>query len=283
MKLKIRHRTTYRFDHPVFLEPHVIRLRPRADAAVRPLALALDIDPLPAVRADNLDPESNVVTQAWFDGTTDRLTVESRSTVETLSTNPFEFLLDDPKADLPYAYPAALASRLSACCDDAGRVPPDVRALAQAAADEVGSRKDRFPWALTSLIHRQFQIETRDEGMPKTPEATLADRRGACRDLAVLYMACCRGMGLAARFVSGYAHVDDGGTDAELHAWAEIYLPGGGWRGYDPTLGLAVADRHVAVAAAADPADAAPVSGTFRGSARGSIDTSVELTVVPAA
>ena len=89
-------------------------------------------------------------------------------------------------------------------------------------------------------------------------------------------MACCHSAGLAARFVSGYAHVDDHG-DHELHAWAEVYLPGGGWRGYDPTHGLAVADRHVALAAAALPADAAPVSGAFRGSAGATLQTTVDV------
>ena len=73
-----------------------------------------------------------------------------------------------------------------------------------------------------------------------------------------------RAMGLAARFVSGYAYPDDA-SRAELHAWGEVYLAGGGWRGYDPSRGLAVCDQHVTLAAAADPADAAPVSGTFRG------------------
>ena len=92
----------------------------------------------------------------------------------------------------------------------------------------------------------------------------LAAGRGACRDLAVLFVACCRAVGLAARFASGYAHSETA-QPTELHAWGEVFLRGGGWRGYDPGLGLAVADRHVTVAAAADPRDAAPVTGTFRG------------------
>jgi transglutaminase-like putative cysteine protease len=86
----------------------------------------------------------------------------------------------------------------------------------------------------------------------------------------MLFIECCHGMGLAARFVSGYAYVDDTVVQ-ELHAWAEVYLPGGGWRGYDPTLGLAVADS----------ADAAPVSGSYRGSAVATLENVVELAPVP--
>jgi transglutaminase-like putative cysteine protease len=96
----------------------------------------------------------------------------------------------------------------------------------------------------------------------------------------VLFVECCRSVGLAAKFVNSYAHIDDS-TDHEFHAWAEVYLPGGGWCGYDPTLGLAVADRHVVVAAAADPPDAAAISGTFRGSAVATIESAVEIAVVP--
>ena len=279
MKLSVRHRTGYRFDRPVFLEPHVIRLRPRADATVLLIASTLDIEPSPAVRAENLDLEGNPVTQIWFEGTTDHFMIESRTIVETLSTDPFRFLLDGSATDLPYAYPAELEARLSIYRTAPERTSPAVRAIASRAADEIGHRRDRFPWALTELIHREFQVEYREEGLPRTSDATLSSGSGACRDLAVLFIDCCHAMGLAARFVSGYAYIDDSaaGVSQELHAWAEVYLPGGGWRGYDPTLGLAVADRHIAVAAAANPADAAPISGSYRGSAVATLEHQVDI------
>src|SRR5262249_17936328 len=90
-------------------------------------------------------------------------------------------------------------------------------------------------------------------------------RQGACRDLAVLFIDACRCLGIAARFVSGYQEGYGSTAKQDLHAWAEVYLPGAGWRGYDPTHGLAVADRHGAVAAAPDPLNAAPVTATYRG------------------
>lgn len=100
------------------------------------------------------------------------------------------------------------------------------------------------------------------------PDVVLSQGAGACRDLSVLFLAACRHVGLPARFVSGYHEGPPERGERELHAWAETYLPGGGWRGFDPSLGLAVADRHVAVAAAPDPRGAAPVAGTFRGPGR---------------
>lgn len=104
----------------------------------------------------------------------------------------------------------------------------------------------------------------RPNGDAYEPAVTLKRGQGACRDLTVLFMEACRSVGLSARFVSGYAEGLSTRDDGELHAWAEIYLPGAGWRGFDPTLGLAVADRHVAIAASPIPVGAAPVSGSFR-------------------
>jgi transglutaminase-like putative cysteine protease len=103
---------------------------------------------------------------------------------------------------------------------------------------------------------------------------------GSCRDLTVLYLAIARSQGFAGRFVSGY-HVSPGTDGAhDLHAWPEIYVPGGGWRGFDPTTGLAVADLHVGVAVGALPQQAAPVSGTYVGDATSELETYVEISPV---
>ena len=264
MRITIRHRTAYAFDAPVFLEPHVVRLRPRADGATRLVEFTLAIDPQPVVRADNLDPEGNVITRAWFEGHCSQLTLRTRAVVDTLLANPFGFLVAEPERPLPYAYAPDLCERLALYRRPPDAAHPAVRELALAAAEDAARDPARFPPALARRIRAGFVRETRPEGPPLAPEATMAAGRGACRDLAVLFVACCRAMGLAARFASGYAHSDKA-TSTELHAWGEVFLRGGGWRGYDPSQGLAVADRHVTVAAAANPRDAAPVSGTFRG------------------
>jgi transglutaminase-like putative cysteine protease len=276
--LDIHHRTAFHFEQPVSLEPHIVRLRPRPDASAWPRTVEIAIDPTPSVRTDYLDAEGNLVTQAWFLGPTDHLTIEARSRVETLAVDPFGYLLDDPRRTLPAPYSSDLCERLQRY----RRPPadsPDAAALARSVAQIVEQRPERFPLALTLRMHDEIAIETRTDGDPYAPDATLAGRRGACRDLAVLFVACCRSQGLAARFVSGYAHVD-GSTDHELHAWAEVYVEGGGWRGYDPTLGVALEDRHVAVAAAAAAGDAAPTSGTYRGTARAVLETAVSLSAV---
>lgn len=122
-----------------------------------------------------------------------------------------------------------------------------------------------FLSALASAMFSDFERTTRDVGPAYTPETTFAARQGTCRDLAVVFIDACRSQGIAARFVSGYAFERGREGSNDLHAWAEVYLPGAGWRGYDPTLGIAVADQHIPLAAAPEPLAAAPTSGAFRG------------------
>ena len=264
MRFLLQHRTSYAFDAPVHLESQVIRLRPRADAATRAVDFAMEIDPLPTVRAENLDIEGNLVTMAWFHGATTHLDIRTRATVDTLITDPFRFLIADPDRTLPYAYPPDLGERLRHYRQAPDAAHPSVRAVAIEAARASDRDQASFPLTLARQIHRDFTVEVRPEGAPAPAEDTVETGRGACRDLAALFVECCRTMGLAARFVSGYAYTGET-TPAEMHAWGEVYLSGGGWRGYDPTRGLAVADQHVTLAAAADAVDAAPVSGAFRG------------------
>ena len=281
MTISVRHRTTYAFDAPVFLEPHVVRLHPRAGAAARLVDFALDIEPPPAVRAENLDLDGNVVTHAWFDGPAETLEVRTRATVETLVSDPFRFLAVDPDRALPYAYPADLAHRLQPCRSAPDAAHATVRDLALDVARE-SQNPIAYPLALARRLHEEFTLERRPEGPPLAPRETVARRRGACRDLAVLFVASCRAMGFAARFASGYACTDREEPN-ELHAWAEVYLTGGGWRAFDPSYGLAVADRHVTLAAAPDPRDAAPITGTFRGEAAARLDVEVDVRAGPTA
>ena len=151
-----------------------------------------------------------------------------------------------------------------------------VRGFAAEAAQASGGKTLEFLTVLNQSISRDFTYVTRDMGAPRPPEVTLAAREGSCRDFAVLFAAACRAAGLAARFVSGY-NAGAERPEADMHAWAEVYIEGGGWRGYDPSSGLAVSTGHVAVAAAAEPALAAPVTGTFRGPAQARLTYSISV------
>jgi transglutaminase-like putative cysteine protease len=267
MLFTIDHTTEYRFNRPVFFEPHQLRFQPRNDASQRLLRYELTIDPTPAGMTQSLDAEGNLVTLAWFENVHETMTIRATSEVETLRENPFDYLLTSTNCRLPIGYQPWEQSQLAHACKRAG-VPihsDPVRELAEKVREAAGSELVPFLTRLGTTICDRFKLVRRESGTP-WPAATLMEQRqGACRDFAVLFIDACRCVGVAARFVSGYQDAYRSNDKRDLHAWAEVYLPGAGWRGYDPTRGLAVADRHVAVAAAADPQNASPVTATYRG------------------
>ena len=264
MFFEISHTTFYRYGEPVFLEPHVLRLRPRSDPFQRLDRFELAVVPQPSGATQILDAENNPATVVWFEGTTDRLEIRTAAAVETLRANPFDYLVIAPEAQhLPARYPpederALGPYRASGPKNSVTSFALDLAAVSQ--GDTLG-----FLAALNGKLYREWGHEVREEGDPYPAEQTLREQRGSCRDLTVLFMAACRSVGLAARFVSGYQEGDPTQEQRHMHAWPEVFLPGAGWRGYDPTHGLAVADRPVALAASAEPAGAAPSRGSFRG------------------
>ena len=276
MRISVTHSTVYRYASPVYLEPHTIRLRPRDDGAQRLSSFAMEISPLPVGQAECLDQDGNVVVEAWFEGLISELTVRTMFTAETLRANPFAFLVRRGMAELPPQYSASVYAELSPYSLDAGIGEP-VRQLAAAAAAEAGSRTVDFLSALNQKVYRSLQYVTRDLGPPHPPEETLAEGQGSCRDFAMVFVAACRAVGLAARFVSGYNCCPEHPHQSDMHAWAEVYIEGGGWRAYDPSAGLAVSTSHVAVAAAAAPALAAPIVGAYRGAAPAKMEFAISV------
>lgn len=266
VELEITHSTRYEFSKPVFLEPHVLRFQPRADGAQMPLEFDLEIDPEPAGRSACLDASGNVAEHVWFDGLHDSLSITARSVVAMLRENPFDYLPDGGRTRLPVFY----GEDVDALRPYLRREPPhsgtdDIAVFA--ARIQAAARGELLPFlaSLNQTMYERLELIRREDGAPWTPAQTWREKRGACRDLAWLFVDVCRAAGVAARFVSGYEDAVAGRENYDLHAWAEVYVPGGGWRGYDPARGLAAGLHHVAVSAAATPAGAAPVTGTFRG------------------
>lgn len=262
MRYEITHTTTYRYSREVFPEPHTIRLCPRSDPAQSVERFSIRIRPEPAGASEGIDAWGNPVTWTWFTGTTEQLEIVTETAVSTHRVNPFDYLPDAGRRDLPMRYGSDAAALARYLAEDPS---PGAARLAREVRDEAGSNVLDFLLGLTSRLYEDIEVVVREEGDPWDPAETLARGEGSCRDLTVLYCSACRAQGIAARFVSGYQEGDPDQEERDLHAWAEVYVPGGGWRGYDPTHGLAVADRHVALASAADPAGAAPTSGTVRG------------------
>ena len=266
MLFEISHTTVYTYDRPVFFEPHTFRLRPRADFALKLIDFNLSVEPRPAGLTHALDLDGNLVSHAWFSDVSDALTIKASSKTEASARNPFDFIVFEPAAEkLPLRYKSAqsLAPYLAR--------PPaaEVDRWAESVAQSVAGETLAFLTSLCRAIRDRSRYTVREEGAAKPAEDTFKSKEGSCRDLAALFIDACRAQGIAARFVSGYHESNVHQKKLYMHAWGEVYLPGGGWRGFDPTLGMAVTEAHIPVAAAADPRDAAPVTGTFRGTGVG--------------
>jgi transglutaminase-like putative cysteine protease len=273
MKFHITHTTRYTYEKPVSLGPHVIRLHPRTDAGLLLQEYHCDIDPRPALSSYSLDPAGNRILQAQFGSPTQALTI-STSFKATTSVAGSE--LPAIPAGVPVQYSQEEASHLAIYLQAAALEETGQSLLATLRTRSQGDLL-RFLDQLNTYLHDNIHREIRDQGLPQTPEQTLMRRHGACRDVAVLFMALCRAQGLAARFVSGYqAHAESVHEERYLHAWPEVYLPGVGWRGYDPTHASRVQDAHIAVAASYHPAGAAPVEGSYYGEA---VDTGLTFNV----
>ncbi|MGC9528441.1 MAG: transglutaminase family protein [Limnospira sp.] len=265
MNYKITHTTTYSYTRAVELMPHIVRLRPRSDAFQTLREFAIAVEPEPKGVSEIVDLDGNDIVKLWFAEPTAELKVKVNSEVETHCTNPFNYLLEPWALHLPIAdYPAPMLAHLKPYMK--GGTDPAVVQLAQDIWQTCGGGVLSFLSALNRRIYRTCSHRIREIGAPFPPGITWRQQAGSCRDLTVLFMEGCRAMGLAARFVSGYQEGDLTRSDRHLHAWAEVYLPGAGWRGYDPTQDLAVGDRHIALVTSALPKHASPISGSFRGS-----------------
>jgi transglutaminase-like putative cysteine protease len=270
MQFSIEHNTTYSYSQPVILEPHILRLTPRSDGQQQLRLLELQILPEPLAQSAVSDFEGNVAVKVWFAPQREsQMVVKVRSQVETLCTNPFNYLLEPWAQQLPLNYPASVLNQIQPYLVGSpwrSAVDAEVGALAQEVSQAVNGNVSQFLTALNQRICDSCDYIFRELGAPFPAGHTWKHQRGSCRDLTVLFMEACRSVGLAARFASGYQCLTDAPPEDgfHLHAWAEVYLPGAGWRGFDPTQRAgAVADRYIALVASVYPGDTMPVVGAF--------------------
>lgn len=281
----MRHSTTYRYDRPVALSPHLVRLRPVPGVSARVAAYALEIAPRPYSLSWQHDPLGNWVARPVFGERTPELRVDVELTVDMSPLNPFDFLVEPSAEAWPLTYSAGtrLELRGSLEPEPAGqRLTAFVRA--RRAPSAAGTLESLL--ALNRDIHGSVGYVVRPLGEVQGTEETLELGSGSCRDSAWLLVQALRQLGCAARFVSGYLlPIDVPGQPAEgghgpesagagLHAWAAVYLPGAGWVGLDPTSGTLCSEAHLPLAATAHYSNAAPISGT---SEAANVDVSFEF------
>ena len=276
MRVLLQHRSRYEYGRPATLGTHTIRLRPASHSKAKVETYSLHVEPECKLRWQQ-DPANNYVAQLTFPAGRPVTALELRVelAVDVRPVNPFDFFVDPRAERVPFPYAHAIAPDLAPYLDptdDAYAGGPLLRTFLDELPRE-GKTMD-FLVALNTAVNRRLRYVIREEAGVWTPEQTLAEGRASCRDSATLLVAALRSRGLAARFVSGYlVQLTDEGMipDAprgvthdvvDLHAWAEAYIPGGGWIGLDATSGLLCGEGHVPLACTARPAAAAPIDGT---------------------
>jgi len=276
-RYKIIHRTYYNYSANVTLGAHNLLLRPREDYELRIESFSLKISP-EATLLWHRDVEGNSVAIANFTLPTRQLVIESEVIIQQYNESPLDFLVSDYALSYPFSYLVEETALLSPY-----RTLPD-----QATLNILNKWIGNF-WQSSekiqtyTLLHRISQhinktlsYRVREEPGVQSATQTLALGTGSCRDFALLFMETVRSLGLASRFVSGYLYAplmvaEIGST----HAWAEVYLPGAGWKGFDPTIGKIVGSDHIAVAVARLAQAVPPISGSFVGVADSTIDVGV--------
>ncbi|HEY2031855.1 MAG TPA: transglutaminase family protein [Myxococcales bacterium] len=274
MRVLLQHRSRYVYARPTLLGPHLIRLRPAAHARAKIESYGLRVTEPGEVRWQQ-DPAGNFVARAsWADSRVPELEVSVELAVDIRPVNPFDFTLDGEADDTPFDY-GPLAFDLKPYLDTSER--------AYSVGPRCGQFLESLPRAgrtvpliveINRRVNQEVRYVIREEPGIWTPEETLQQGRGSCRDSAVLLIAALRSRGLAARFASGYlVQLTDEGMlpdqpkgvsrdVVDLHAWAEVFLPGAGWIGLDATSGLLCGECHIPLACTALPQLAAPIEGT---------------------
>ena len=279
-RLRIKHLTEYLFPAQVSLNPHRLLLRPREGHDVRIETSKLVITPSHTIQWQR-DVFDNSLAVVSFSERSDRLMIASEVVIQHYAPGPYDFLLEEYAVNYPFAYAVSEQADLAVFqrpifVDDSRIVHDWLQRL-----NLQGMQTFGLLVKLNQAISSQFCYRIREEAGVQSPAQTLARRSGSCRDYATLFIEACRCLGLASRFVSGYLHAP--ATEAgyaTTHAWVEIYLPGTGWKGFDPTSGEVTGNRHIAVAVARDPVAVPPVSGSFIGPGAATMQVNVQVSLL---
>jgi uncharacterized protein (DUF2126 family)/transglutaminase-like putative cysteine protease len=282
--VSLQHITRYRYDQPAVLGPHVIKLRPAPHARTRVPSYSLKVVPERHHVNWQHDPHGNWLARYLFSERSSELAVTVDLLAEIEAFNPFDFFIELYATSVPFSYPDELRRELSIFLETEPAGPRLSSFLATLPSGPRGSLE--FLVELSQRLSRDVRYLTRMEPGVQTPEKTLQAACGSCRDTAWLLVQVLRHLGLAARFVSGYliqlkpdVAPPDGGIERDsfdLHAWTDVYLPGAGWVGLDPTSGLLCAEGHLPLAAAPHYHSAAPITGSVD---RPDVEFAVEMNV----
>jgi transglutaminase-like putative cysteine protease len=267
-RVLLQHQTRYQYDRPVYLTTHLIRLKPAAHCRTPIENYTLTVSPENHVLHWQQDPFGNFIARVDFMGPVEELLIQVKMKATLIAINPFDFYVEESSQYFPFEYSPQLKNDLRSYLEVTEQGAEMIKWL-----QKVNRSKQsivEFLVMLNAMVYNDIHYTTRLEPGVQSCEETLKCTVGSCRDSAWLLVQVLRNLGLAARFVSGYLvqltpHsnlTQEKGDTTALHAWAEVYIPGAGWIGLDPTSGLLAGEGHLPLACTPSPESAAPVSGT---------------------
>jgi len=281
-RYKIVHRTYYNFSGEVTLGSHALRLRPREGYELRIESSSLKITP-PATLRWRRDAEDNAVATATFNTPTRTLAIESEVIIQQFNESPLDFLVADHAVNFPFNYTAEDQAILAPYIVPHPQTDSGLLANWLAGIWKPGEPIQTYALLQRLCVHifKTLSYQLREEPGVQSVAETLTRNSGSCRDSAFLFMEAARHLGLAARFVSGYIFAQPSANNfGSTHAWAEVLLPGAGWKGFDPSIGKIVGHEHIAVAVARLPESVPPVAGTFVGTPGADMSVGVWVTLL---
>lgn len=282
MRLQVNHKTRYDYDAPAVLNSHALYLKPLQRAYMRVDDYRLVVDPVPGGLEERISIEGNAYYQVWFSGETRKLEIDSSFLVDVRPFNPFSFIIDldfiehiDAESVRFFRYSPDDEVLLYASLQ--AEIEPKLRAFADRIFAATPDNPIAYLNTLTAEIHHEWSHIIREEEDLWAPQTTFEAKEGSCRDLSWMLIHMLRMQGLAARFVSGYAFNPELDEGNELHAWVEAYLPGAGWLGLDPSLGLFADQNYIPLATSSFARNTLPVHGNYGGTARARLGTEVNI------
>jgi len=265
-RIRIYHLTEYGFSDRVELGEHTLLLRPREGHDIRIESSRLAVEPEHSVKWYR-DIYGNSVGILTVEAPTERLRIESEVTIEHYATQPLDFLVD--QRVVTYPFPFEPEERLDLLPYRTHTWPNETKPLKEWVARFWVPGQSIETYVLLDRMNRaivgDFAYRMREEPGVQSPARTLELGSGSCRDFAAFFIEACRYLGFATRFVSGYLHNPESVQHGSTHAWAEVYLPGAGWIGFDNTSGQVTGGSHIATAVHRHPESVPPVAGSFQG------------------
>lgn len=283
MLIQVRHHTDYQYTDAVQLGVHKIYLQPQHRPYFRVEHQKMEILPHPDGQNFRQDLAGNWYVQSWFTGSTRSFEISTEWIFKLKVFNPFGFILDKSFEDMgwndpffQFSYEEKTAFLIPFLKETEEFLFLD---FLREIKKNSGGLVD-FLVNLTREIHQNWSHQVREEETILEPQVTFNQRIGSCRDLALMQMQMLREIGLATRFVSGYAFNPELEEGHELHGWVEVFLPGAGWVGLDPSLGLLTDHHHIPLATHPIPKRTLPVQGTFAGQASATLRTRVDINLL---